>query len=362
MMIPSIDLMGGHAVQLVGGRDLEIDAGDPRPIARRFGRLGEVAVIDLDAALGKGSNREVIRDLLALAPCRVGGGIRGERAAIEWLDAGARRVIIGTAATPDLLRRLPRDRVIVALDARDGRVVDQGWTHDTGDTVESRIEALAPFAGGFLLTMVEREGRMTGLDMERVSALVKAAGDVPVTVAGGVRSSEDIALADRAGADVQVGMALYRGVFDLAEGFCAPLRSDRADGLWPTIVCTEHGQVLGLVYSSLESVRAALESGKGVYYSRSRRSLWEKGATSGDTQDVVRFDVDCDRDALRVVVRQAGRGFCHTGTKTCFGDLSGIEALEATVRGRLEDAPEGSYTARLLRDPELLRAKLHEEV
>ncbi|MBI1849963.1 MAG: phosphoribosyl-ATP diphosphatase, partial [Planctomycetes bacterium] len=122
MIIPSIDLMRGHAVQLVGGREKVLDAGDPRPIAERFALAGEIAVVDLDAALGHGSNTATIRDLLRMAPCRVGGGVRSVEAALEWLDAGATRVVLGTAATPEVLEKLPRDRVIAALDAIDGEV------------------------------------------------------------------------------------------------------------------------------------------------------------------------------------------------------------------------------------------------
>ena len=98
MIIPSIDIMGGHAVQLVQGREKKIDAGDPRPLASRFGRVGEVAVIDLDAAMGKGSNASVIESLLPLARCRVGGGIRDVATARRWLDLGAEKIILGTAA------------------------------------------------------------------------------------------------------------------------------------------------------------------------------------------------------------------------------------------------------------------------
>ena len=128
MIIPSIDLQSGNAVQLIGGKEKELDAGDPRPIAELFGRVGEIAVIDLDAALGTGNNRDTILDLLGRAPCRVGGGIRDVDTARFWLDAGARKIILGTAARPDILEQLPRERVIAALDAVDGEVVEEGWT------------------------------------------------------------------------------------------------------------------------------------------------------------------------------------------------------------------------------------------
>lgn len=361
MIVPSIDLMDGNAVQLIGGREKAIDAGDPRPIAESFGVVGEIAVIDLDAALGRGSNEEVIRELLQLAPCRVGGGIRSVETAVRWLDAGARKVILGTAATPEILRELPRDRVIAALDARDDRVVVEGWTKSTGARIEDRIEDLRDHVCGFLVTFVEREGRMVGLPEERIRELAKLAAPCRLTVAGGVRAPEDIAVADRAGADTQVGMALYSGAFDLAEGFCAPLRTDRPDGLWPTVVTDEHGTALGLAYSDLESVRTALETRRGVYHSRSRGGLWIKGDSSGDTQDLLAIDTDCDRDALRFTVRQHGGGFCHLGTRTCFGDDRGLRALERTLRERLATAPPGSYTRRLLDDPALLGSKLAEE-
>jgi len=361
MIVPSIDLMGGSAVQLIGGKEKAIDAGDPRPIADRFGLVGEVAVIDLDAALGQGSNATLVEELIERAPCRVGGGIRDVAAATRWLDRGAHKVILGTAARPEILRDLPKDRVIAALDAVDGRVVTEGWTKSTDDTVEARIEELRDYVSGFLVTFVEREGRMGGLPLERIATLVGLAGDARVTVAGGVRTPDDIANADRAGADAQVGMALYSGAFDLADGFAAPLRSDRGDGLIPTVVTDPQGRTLGLVYSNTASIRRAIETRAGVYHSRSRGGLWAKGETSGDTQELLAIDADCDRDALRFKVRQSGSGFCHLGTSSCFGARSGLDKLDATLAVRLNDPPDGSYTARLLSDPDLLGAKLVEE-
>jgi phosphoribosyl-ATP pyrophosphohydrolase/phosphoribosyl-AMP cyclohydrolase len=176
VIVPSIDLMNGNAVQLVGGEEMAIDAGDPRPIAEKFGRVGEIAVIDLDAAMGQGGNAGVIDDLLKIADCRVGGGIRDVETAIRWLDAGASKVILGTAATPEILRELPKDRVIAALDARHGDVVVEGWKKSTGRRVEDRIDELKEFVGGFLVTFVEHEGRMGGLPVERVAGLVERAG------------------------------------------------------------------------------------------------------------------------------------------------------------------------------------------
>ncbi|WGF89944.1 phosphoribosyl-ATP diphosphatase [Marinivivus vitaminiproducens] len=361
MLVPSIDLMDGHAVQLIGGEEKALDAGDPAPVAARFGRVGEVAVIDLDAALGRGSNAGVIKALLPGIRARVGGGIRSYEAALDWLDAGAWRIILGTAAKPELLSRLPRERVIAALDARDGEVVVEGWRKRTGEDLLGRIAALRDHVGGFLVTFVEREGRLGGTDLALAKAVVEAAGTAHVTIAGGVTTAEEIRALDAIGADAQVGMALYTDRLPLAEAFAAPLRTDRADGLYATVVADERGQALGLAWSSRESLARAIETGKGVYRSRSRSSIWVKGESSGATQELLRVELDCDRDAIRFTVRQKGAGFCHLDTPTCWGDERGLAALVRTLEARRADAPKGSYTARLFADRTLLDGKLLEE-
>lgn len=361
MIIPSIDLMGGQTVQLVGGKEKEIDAGDPTPWALKFGRVGEIAVIDLDAAMRQGNNADLIEQVLPLARCRVGGGIRDVETGLRWLNAGAAKIILGTAARPEILREFPKDRVIAALDAVHGEVVVEGWRQGTGKNVIERMEELRPYVGGFLVTFVEREGQLKGIDMDEVARLKEAAGDAQLTIAGGVATPEEVGALDRMGVDAQVGMALYKGVFDLADAMAACLKSDRADGYWPTVITDGLGVALGLAYSSMESLREALTRGVGAYQSRSR-GLWVKGMTSGATQQLLRVDMDCDRDTLRFVVEQQSPGFCHKDTWTCWGPAWGLSDLESILQQRLQDAPEGSYTKRLLSDPQLLRAKLREEV
>jgi phosphoribosyl-ATP pyrophosphohydrolase / phosphoribosyl-AMP cyclohydrolase / histidinol dehydrogenase len=136
-------------------------------------------------------------------------------------------------------------------------------------------------------------------------------------------------------------------------------KSDRPDGLIPTVVTDDAGIALGLAYTSEESIMEALRTQTGVYQSR-KRGLWVKGLTSGDTQELLRIGLDCDNDTLKFVVNQKGR-FCHLQQFGCFGDLNGISALEQTLKSRKESAPEGSYTARLFSDEKLLRAKIMEE-
>ena len=361
MIVPSIDLMAGRAVQLVGGKGRPVESTDPFEMAERFSVVGEIAFIDLDAALGCGSNDEVVHELIKRYPCRFGGGVRTVNDALGWLDAGAEKVILGTAARPEVLAELPRERVMAALDGVEGEVVVRGWTEHTGATVLDRLAELKGLVGGFLVTFVEREGRLGGIDLEACKRVVEAAGGTPVTAAGGVTTADEIAALDLMGADAQVGMAIYTGRLGLGEAFAAPLTSDRSDGLWPTVVCDEHGVALGLVYSSAESLGAAIDERRGIYHSRSRGGLWRKGETSGAVQELIRIDADCDRDALRFTVRQAGRGFCHLESRSCWGPDHGLGALERRLLDRVANPVADSYTDRLVRDPSLLSAKLAEE-
>ncbi|KAJ1959892.1 trifunctional histidinol dehydrogenase [Dipsacomyces acuminosporus] len=157
-------------------------------------------------------------------------------------------------------------------------------------------------------------------------------------------------------------LSLAASQLPFAQAFAAAssLKSDRADGLFTTVVVDEQRVCLGVVYSNIESIAAAIESGEGVYWSR-RRGLWHKGLTSGATQTLLGINVDCDSDVLCFRVHQNGAGFCHHNTRTCFGPASGISQLAQVVEERKQNAPDGSYTKRLFDDAQLLRAKILEE-
>jgi len=361
MIVPSIDIMGGRAVQLRRGREFVLDGGDPIERLEEFAVAGEVAVVDLDAALGQGSNAELIRGLVRRAPCRVGGGIRDFDTARRWLDAGAVQIMIGTAATPEFCSALPRERVIAAVDANHGEVVVEGWRKQTNVPVLESVRALAPVVSGFLFTQVEKEGEMRGFDGGAVEAVVRAAEGARVTAAGGITTPAEVAELDRIGADAQVGMALYTGKLSLGDAVAAPLVKPLPGDVWPTVVCDEAGHTLGLVWSTRESVARAVAERRGIYWSRSRQCVWVKGETSGNTQQLMRVDPDCDRDALRFTVRQAGVGFCHLHRRSCWESQFDLADLERTLADRMARPVPESGTARLLADPGLLGEKLREE-
>jgi phosphoribosyl-ATP pyrophosphohydrolase / phosphoribosyl-AMP cyclohydrolase / histidinol dehydrogenase len=152
----------------------------------------------------------------------------------------------------------------------------------------------------------------------------------------------------------------HKDLISVVDLVLAGATSDRKTGLYATTVVDERGIALGLVWSSKESIAEALKTGKGVYQSR-KRGLWHKGASSGDTQELISIGFDCDKDCLIFRVHQKGRGFCHLGTMSCWGRTSGLSRLQRTLQDRKVDAPAGSYTARLFNDPKLVNAKIKEE-
>jgi phosphoribosyl-ATP pyrophosphohydrolase/phosphoribosyl-AMP cyclohydrolase len=360
VIIPSIDLMDGRAVQLRRGHELLLTAEQsPVDLARRFAFYGEVAVVDLDAALGRGTNGDLVRELCRHAPCRVGGGIRTEEDVADLIRSGATRVVIGTAASPEFLGRFPRDWVHVALDSRSGTVTDHGWTSDTGESVLARARRLEPYCSGFLFTQVDVEGTLGGVPLEPVRALVESV-HVPVTVAGGVAGLSDVRGVERLGCDVQIGMALYRGLLSLDDALLE--LPTFATGPVPTIAQAPDGRVLMLAWSTRESLREALALRRGVYWSRRRAALWRKGDTSGHTQELLGVRYDCDADTLLFTVDQHGAA-CHTNRSTCFGDVTTfrLEDLSRIVASRRAADRGTSWTARLLGDPALLRETILEE-
>jgi len=226
-VIPSVDIMRGRCVQLVGGRPgTGKDYGDPIDVAQRWVSEGArcLHIVDLDAAMGAGDNFERVAEVLASVrvDTQVGGGIRTVERACELLGIGATRVILGTAAVknPKMVEELVKlaggARIIVALDAKSGKVAIEGWRTRTEKTVlELAREFERMGVGALLFTNVDIEGKMAGIAASEIRKLVSAVG-IPVLAAGGVGSLDDMRVAKAAGATgLVVGMALYEGKFTL---------------------------------------------------------------------------------------------------------------------------------------------------
>jgi len=366
MVIASIDLMNGKAVQLRQGREKILERDDPLALAKEFNKYGEIAVIDLDAAMNTGENRKIIKEILKIAECRVGGGIRSVENAKEMISLGATKIIIGSKAfendivNHDFLSKLTlaidRNKIIIAIDALNGEIVTEGWKHRTGLVLFDIVNQIEKYASEFLFTVVDREGTLSGTDIKAVKRL-KSLTNNKITVAGGVSSINEIKEIAELGEDVQIGMSLYTGKLDLKEAFIESI--NWRDELIPTITQDYTGQVLTLAYSNKDSIKKSFETGKMWYFSRSRNKLWMKGESSENFQEVLKLRMDCDRDALLATVKQKGVA-CHTGSYSCFGDKKfSFYTLYEVVKDRIENPVPESYTARLT--DSLLEEKIMEE-
>jgi phosphoribosylformimino-5-aminoimidazole carboxamide ribotide isomerase len=226
MIIPCIDLMDGKVVQLVQGREKALEGDSPEEMLRKFAAFPEIQVIDLDAAIGRGSNGELVRWLAARAKTRIGGGVRSAERARELVEQGAHRVIVGTAAfgpagaNTELLGKLRaavgRERLIIAVDSKEGRVVVKGWRESTNLTAEEVLRELEPYCSGFLCTYVDKEGMMQGTDLDWFRRL-RAATRLELTAAGGVTTMADVRALLAMDVHAALGMAIYTGKLSLAD-------------------------------------------------------------------------------------------------------------------------------------------------
>ena len=382
MVIASIDLKNGHVVQLKNGKELVLQRDDADALIGDFNKYGEVAVIDLDAALGnvdaKGNtvNTPLLKSLLHKGNVRTGGGIRTVKRARELISLGAEKVIIGSAAwnpnpeagksvlNEDFLNELAaaigKDRIIISVDAINGKIAVKGWTETVDIPLVEGAKQAEKFCSELLFTCVEKEGCMQGTNMDYVRELRNAV-HCRVVAAGGVSSLEEIVELEKLHCDVQLGMALYTNKVNLKDAFVGCLNFEKSP-LIPVIAQSVNGEVLMEGFSNAEAFHKSFETGKLTFFSRSRNELWTKGETSGNFLNLVKMRVDCDRDTVLATVIPVGPS-CHTGSWTCFGadpqEKSSMGRLYNVIADRFANPKPGSYTATL--DAKRVREKVEEE-
>jgi phosphoribosylformimino-5-aminoimidazole carboxamide ribotide isomerase len=219
MLIPSIDLLGGQIVQLVQGEKLRLAFDDFEFWIEKFSKFPLVQLIDLDAAMRQGDNSALVAQIAKRLPVQVGGGIRTVERARQVLDAGARRVIIGssffsaegavnTDFAADLAAAVGAAQVVAGIDTKNGRIAVKGWKAQVELTPDEAIPQLEAHAGAFLYTHVDGEGLMQGFPIETAARLRKLT-QRQLIVAGGIRSQQEVDALDALGADAVVGMAVY---------------------------------------------------------------------------------------------------------------------------------------------------------
>lgn len=226
MIIPCIDLMDGKVVQLRQGREKVLEGKSPAEMLELFAGFPEIQVIDLDAAMGRGSNRALVEFLAARARIRAGGGVRTVESARELIDQGAYRVIVGTAAfsadgihtalLEPLAEAIGVQRAMIALDSRGGQIVVQGWREAIGRSAREVIRGLEPFCSAFLCTYVDKEGMMQGTDLDWFRELRRSTRH-GLTAAGGITTMQDIEVLSGLDVDCAIGMSIYTGRLSLDE-------------------------------------------------------------------------------------------------------------------------------------------------
>jgi phosphoribosylformimino-5-aminoimidazole carboxamide ribotide isomerase len=226
MIFPCIDLMDGKVVQLVQGRDKALEGDAPEEMLRKFAGFPEIQVIDLDAAMGRGSNDDLVRMLAARAVIRAGGGVRTVERARALVAQGAHKVIVGTSAftksginqpfLAELRDALGPERLLIAVDSKGGRIVVKGWQESTELTAEDVLRPLEPYCSGFLCTYVDKEGMLQGTDLDWFRRL-RAATSLELTAAGGITTLDDVRALLAMKVHAALGMAIYTGRLDLGE-------------------------------------------------------------------------------------------------------------------------------------------------
>jgi phosphoribosylformimino-5-aminoimidazole carboxamide ribotide isomerase len=220
VLIPSIDLMGGKIVQLVQGKRKALEFDDFNYWIQRFSAYPLVQLIDLDAAMGKGDNRELTATIAGRLPCQVGGGVRTMERARKLLGLGARRVIFGSVLLKDrsidvelaaeAANTLGAEHLTFAIDSRKGRVAIKGWKESTAITPAEMVRKLDQYCSAFLYTHIDTEGTMSGFPVTIAKELASQT-QKRLIVAGGIRSREEVDQLDAMGIDAVVGMAIYTG-------------------------------------------------------------------------------------------------------------------------------------------------------
>jgi phosphoribosylformimino-5-aminoimidazole carboxamide ribotide isomerase len=229
MIIPCIDLMDGKVVQLVQGREKALEIDSVEEMLEKFKPFGQIQVIDLDAAMDRGSNDALVEEIAKKSQARVGGGVRTVERAQQLRAQGAYRVIAGTSAFnsagPDhnflarLRATIDAERLIIALDSKNGKIVVKGWNEATNFAAEDVIAELEPYCSGFLCTYVDKEGMMRGTDLAWFERLRESTKH-EIIAAGGITTMDDVRALTTLGIHCAIGMAIYTGrlsIDDLAE-------------------------------------------------------------------------------------------------------------------------------------------------
>lgn len=377
IVYPAIDIRNGKCVRLLQGsfEKETVYGDDPVAMAKQLVQKGAkwLHIVDLDGArTGVAANLPIIEEMVKLGvKIELGGGIRTREDITRRMTCGVARCVLGTAAIEDpaLVRWAAKTypgRIAIGIDAKEGRVAVRGWEEQSALTpLEVAKQAAEAGVCTVIYTEIANDGMQNGPDIAACVRLMEQSG-LEVIVSGGVGCLEDVVRVQKAGLPgVIIGKAMYEGRLEIEQAlqmqeanamFSQEQVKYNEQGLVPVIAQdVQTGAVLMQAYMNREALALTLEKGHMVYWSRSRQELWEKGATSGQIQELVSLTADCDGDCLLAQVIQKGGGACHTGAYSCFfnamtepkqevGSANVLYEVDAVIKDRREHPVEGSYT------------------
>jgi len=316
--------------------ELRLQSGQPEALDEQWCWFGKLAIV---ADHGQTENAaQVVKQLAGKVDIQVELHGVDIETALSLLNEGASEVIIPIERLEEFSVHIPSERLRAAVPWSDVEAI-------TNTSQASKILVrLAEFNDQCLAALIER--------LVNCSLQLQSENTI---------SSEQVAASHHAGIDCVIDENLFHSPEFLANSFSGMLKSDRYDGLWPTIIVDELGFALGLAYSNRESLLEVFSTRAGAYWSRSRNELWIKGKSSGATQAIVSIALDCDSDCLKFAVRQQPPGFCHRETYTCFGTERNIQAVISRLNERIKGTDQKSFTRKLANDRKMLETKLLEE-
>lgn len=340
VILPAIDIKDRQCVRLLKGNFDTVHkvAENPLETARGFEKAGAqwIHMVDLDGAkTGSRQNRDIFEEVARETSLKVelGGGIRDLDTLEDCFSKGISRCILGSAAlkNPRLVREAVAEyghRIAVGIDALNGLVATEGWLDVSQVSYLDLARQMEKMGVQVLIfTDISKDGTLQGPNLNQLGELQKAVS-CQIVASGGMRDIDDIRCCTEQGLYGAIcGKSLYSGTLDLVQAVQeAETPVDRLaldeyfakSVLIPAIVQEDAtGDVLMLAYMNRVSLQKTLETGTTWFWSRSRQEYWNKGATSGNVQQVVSVYGDCDRDTLLVRVNPAGPA-CHTGAHSCF--------------------------------------------
>jgi phosphoribosyl-ATP pyrophosphohydrolase/phosphoribosyl-AMP cyclohydrolase len=378
-ILPAIDLLDAKVVRLHQGRYDHITTYpvSPTEIAHCFQKKGLnfLHVIDLDGAKnGLPALMPHIKQLLEMKlSLQVGGGIRTLETARSYLQLGVDRIIVSTSSIEQegfwqaLVAEFSKERIVLALDVKNGQVLTHGWCNSSKMQVDEIIEKIGQ--GNILhliVTDTQKDGTNAGPNLALYKEIRQKFPTLNLIAAGGISSVQDILALEKLGIDeAVVGRAIYENPTLIHYLLCEQIDWQKGQGLVPAIVqSADDAQVLMLGYMNKEALNITLETKQVTFFSRSRQTLWTKGKSSGNTLKLVDIAIDCDKDTLLVLVEPAGP-VCHEGTKSCFNAPCGLwflHALEKLIDERFTGKDPESYVFKLSqKGPACVAQKVGEE-